>query len=236
MSGDRVDNKRNEPIADLNQDHKVAEETASQSFLEDAYDWVKENPGTAAAIGVAAVAGGAYLTRRAWMPLLSRLAPEAAEATKLAGGRTAAFDATKAGLTRLSEVAAPELQAWRTAMGGYSDIGLDQAGALIYRGAKAGTFAADNVLVVNGTTEAKTLFNALSREGFLQRNVWQRGAAGSAAEFGEISLPGSTRFIFEEGKAIELSAGGRLIDLKNGQFHALTKDAAEKLYIGLPKF
>jgi hypothetical protein len=233
MSGDQVDSKQLvERVAD--HDHSTAQNDAHQSFLADAYDWVTENPMKATAIGVAAVAGVGYLTRSAWMPLAARLAPEAADAALV--GKKGAFDASRAGLTGLGEVAVPELQAWKGALGGYTDVGLDQAGSLIYKGAKAGSFAADNVLVVNGAGEAKTLFNAVSREGLLQRNVWPKGAAGSVAEFGEIELPGKTRFVFEEGKAVEVEAGGRLIDFKNGEFQALSKDAAEKMYSGLQKF
>jgi hypothetical protein len=237
MSGDHVDEKQPKQIpVDRIGDHQAAQEHANQSFLADAYDWVVDNPVKATAIGIAAAAGVGYLTRSAWMPLAARLAPEATDAAIAATGKKAAFDAGRAGLTSLAEVGAPELAAWRGALGGYSDVGLDQAGSLIYRGAKAGAFAADNVLVVNGATEANTLFKAVSREGLLQRSVWPKGAAGSAAEFGEIELPGRTRFLFEEGKAVEVQAGGKLINLKNGEFHALNKDAAEKLYSGLQKF
>jgi hypothetical protein len=236
MSGgdEIVDKQPTELVADGDRDVRTAQEEASQGLLADAYDWAKENPGTATAIGVAA-AGIGYLTRGKWMPALSRImAGPGDDAARAALSRPAAFDASKAGLTTFSEVSAPGLQTWKSALG-YADVGLDDAGALIYRGAKAGQFA-DNVLVVKGTQEASTLFRALSREGLLQRGVWERGAANTAVEFGEVKLPGATRFIFEEGKTINLGAGSRLIDLKNGQFRALTADAAEQVYRGLTMF
>lgn len=196
--------------------------------------WIEDHPGTSTVIGLAALAGIGYLTRGKWMPALSRLGPFADDATRVAAARTGTFDAAKAGLTAFSEVSHPELQAWKTALG-YSDVGLDATGSLIYRGAKAGTFA-ENVLVVNGSSEANTLFRALSREGLLERKVWERGAGSAATQLGEVKLAGPTKFIFSEGKTIQLPANGRLIDLGNNEFNALSSEAAEKLYSGLTMF
>jgi len=233
-AGDKVDEKRHQQnVESYITEQKTAAEDAHHNLLSDAFDWMGENPGTSTAIGLVALAGVGYLTRGKWMPALSRLAPEAADAGIAAAGKKGGFNAAKAGLTSLSELASPELQGWKMAMGGYADVGVDTAGTMFYRGVRAGAFDATNTLVVEGAAEAKTLYNAISREGFLQRNVWARGAAGTASEFGEVTLPGKTRFLFGEAVPVELPSGGKLINLNNGEFHALSAENAAKLYAGL---
>lgn len=251
MSGDQDDHKRQTEVNLENFiEHNKVQTDAHQSLLADAYDFVTEHKAAVTAVGVTAVAlGVGYLTRGRWMPMLASLGAEGVEAGAIVAGGTKGldagaiiaggkkgFDATKAGLIGFNEMVHPEMQGWRTALGGYADVGLDGTGSMIYRGAKAGTFTAENALLVNGDKEASTLFNALSRNGLLQRHVWAKGAAGSAAEFGEITLPGRTKFLLGEAGAVELPEGAKLIDLRNGQFHALTKENAEKLFAGLQKF
>lgn len=236
MSGDEVD--KLQPTA---QSSNLEQFEANRSLFADAYtvglasnpvQWIEENPGTAAAaaLGVAAVLGVGYLTRGKWMPALSKLGAYTDDAARTTT-RATGYDATKAGLTAFSDVANPALQPWRRALG-YADVGLDDAGSLIYKGSRAGAFGADNVLVVNGAQEANTLFRAISREGLLQREVWERGASSGAARFGEVALPGPTKFITPEGVA-NLSANSRLIHLGGGRFNAMTSEAAEKTFEGL---
>lgn len=240
MSGDQADHKQQSDtiVSNYILENQVHAD-AQQSLLADAYDYVSEHKVAATAIGVAAVAvGAAYLTRGRWMPMLASLGAETAEVGAIAAGGKRSFDAAKAGLIGFRDMAHPEMQGWRTALGGYADVGLDGTASMIYRGAKAGTFTAENVLLVNGDKEARVLFDAVSRNGLLQREVWAKGAAGTATEFGEITLPGRTRFMLGSGEAaaVELPEGAKLIDMRNGQFQALTKEAAEKLFAGLEKF
>lgn len=235
MSGDKGNRHESESIGANQKD-----DSQPSSLFADAYsvgsnaigsaaEWIDENPETATVIGIAAAAGIGYLTRGRWLPAVIRLGEEGAVVN---AGRVGGYDATKAGLTAFADVARPGLQPWKAALG-YADVGLDEAGTLIYRGSKAGAFTADHVLLVNGAKEADTLFRALSREGLLQRQVWERGAGSGATQFGEVNLAGPTKFLFAEGKAMELGANGRLVHLGNGEFTAMTADAAENLYKGL---
>jgi len=165
--------------------------------------------------------------------MLSRVAPFSDDVARSAVSPRVGFDASKAGLMTFAEVTNPAMRPWRSAFN-YADVGMDTAGTLIYRGAKAGTFSADSVLVVSGAQEANTLFRALSREGLLKQNIWERGAASAAKQLGEVKLPGATRFVFGE-TSISLPANGRLIDLGNGEYKAMTTEAAEQIYKGLFK-
>jgi hypothetical protein len=235
MSGDQTE-KAKSPL----ESHAKVDNQANQGFFADAYelganavDWAEENPGTAAALGLVAAAGIGYLTRGKWMPLVSRLAPVSDDAARVVAARPAAFDAAKAGLTLFDEaaVANPALNGWKTALS-YGDVGIDKAGALIYRGTRAGQFGADNVLLVQGADEANTLFRAISREGLLERKIWERGAGSAAADLAEVQLPGATKFVFGE-RAVTLPANGRLVNLGNGEFNTLTAEAAEKMYRSL---
>ncbi len=238
MSGEEVDRlQHRQPLEpDVND--------ASKSLFAEAYDvgakvvsstaqWIDENPGTATAIGLVVAAGIGYITRGRWMPMLSRLAPFSDDAACLVVVPEVGFNASKAGLTTFANVINPAIRPWKSALN-YADVGLDTASTLIYRGAKAGTFNAENVLLVNGAQEANTLFRALSREGLLKQNIWERGAACAAAQLSEVPLPGATKFVFG-GNSINLPANGRLIDLGGGQYQALTSEAAEQIYKGLFK-
>lgn len=247
MSGDEVNKLQLSPVEQEKETTASSAVETQQSLFADAYnlnqskssettlgsvtEWVGENPGKASALGLVALAGLAYVTRGKWMPIMKAVAPFSDDAARAVSTRGAGYDAAKNGLTRFAEVANPGLQPWKSSLG-YVDVGLDQAGTLIYRGSRAGVFAAESRLVVSGADEASTLYRAISREGLIERKVWQTGASNAASHLGEVQLPGTTRFIFD-GKAIDLPAKSKLINLGNGKFDALTAEAAEKLYKGL---